>query len=225
MMNRSSNHSWTLPFAALLALACAEKSKKDEAPAQANKEPAAATSKPAAPPAEKAPETPLPGKVVISTSMGEITAELYGDKAPATVRNFAEYVNSKHYEGTIFNRVIDGFMIQGGGFDESMTQKPAPKTVRNEADNGLKNEIYTLAMARTSDPHSAGAQFFINVKNNDFLNHSSKTPQGWGYTVFGKVIAGQDVVDKIAKVPTGAKGPFPTDVPQTTVSIKSMKVE
>jgi peptidyl-prolyl cis-trans isomerase A (cyclophilin A)/peptidyl-prolyl cis-trans isomerase B (cyclophilin B) len=225
MMNRSSKHYWTLPLAAFLAVACAEKAKKDEAPAQSPKEPAAAATKPAEAPAEKAPDAAMPKSVVITTSMGDITVELYGDKAPATVKNFVEYVNSKHYEGTIFHRVIDGFMIQGGGFDESLTQKPTRSPVRNEADNGLKNEIYTLAMARTSDPHSASAQFFINVKNNEFLNHSSKTPQGWGYTVFGKVTAGQDVVDQIAKVPTGGKGQFPTDVPKTTVSIKSMRTE
>lgn len=236
MKKPSSMTYWTLPLAALLFAGCAEKNKKDEKPppAATKAEPAPAAAQPAAgAPATGEPAAPaggteaaaaaLPGKVLISTSMGDITAELYADKAPATVRNFIEYVNAGHYEGTIFHRVIDNFMIQGGGFDEALNQKPAPRTVRNEADNGLKNETYTLAMARTNDPHSASAQFFINVKNNDFLNHTGKNPQGWGYTVFGKVVAGQDVVDKIAKVKTGAKGRFPTDVPQTTVTISSIK--
>jgi peptidyl-prolyl cis-trans isomerase B (cyclophilin B) len=161
--------------------------------------------------------------VKIETSMGEIEVELYEDKAPKSVANFLAYVKEGHYDGTIFHRVINGFMIQGGGFTPDMKQKPTKNPVENEADNGLKNEAYTLAMARTQDPHSATAQFFINVKNNDFLNHTSKTPQGWGYTVFGKVVKGQGVVNKIKGVPTGSKGMF-DDVPKDDVTIVKAEV-
>jgi peptidyl-prolyl cis-trans isomerase B (cyclophilin B) len=150
--------------------------------------------------------------------MGEIVLELDEDKAPKTVANFISYVADGHYDGTIFHRVIDGFMIQGGGFTADMEQKSAQSPVENEAGNGLKNESYSVAMARTQDPHSATAQFFINVKNNDFLNHTSKTEKGWGYAVFGKVVKGHDVVNKIKAVPTGRKGVF-DDVPQTPVTI------
>jgi len=142
-------------------------------------------------------------KVKLTTSMGAITLELDKEKAPVSVENFAKYVDSGHYNGTIFHRVIDGFMIQGGGFDKDMRQKPTNPPIRNEADNGLKNQKYTVAMARTQVPDSATAQFFINVKDNDFLNHTGKNPQGWGYAVFGKVVEGKDVVDKIKSVPTG----------------------
>jgi cyclophilin family peptidyl-prolyl cis-trans isomerase len=144
-----------------------------------------------------------PMKVKLTTSMGAITLELDKEKAPVSVENFAKYVDSGHYNGTIFHRVIDGFMIQGGGFDKDMRQKPTNPPIRNEADNGLKNQKYTVAMARTQVPDSATAQFFINVKDNDFLNHTGKNPQGWGYAVFGKVVEGKDVVDKIKSVPTG----------------------
>ncbi len=161
--------------------------------------------------------------VKLTTSMGEITLELYPDKAPETVANFLEYVKSGHYDGTIFHRVINGFMIQGGGFTADMTQKPTNKPIKNEADNGLKNESYTVAMARTQDPNSASAQFFINVKNNDFLNHTAKNLQGWGYAVFGKVVSGQGVVNKIKAVPTGRKGMF-DDVPATPVVIEKAEV-
>ena len=154
---------------------------------------------------------------------GVVTLELDEQKAPKTVANFLDYVKKGHYDGTIFHRVIDGFMIQGGGFAPGMSQKPTGAQVENEAHNGLKNNKYTVAMARTSDPHSASAQFFINVADNDFLNHKSPTPQGWGYAVFGKVVAGQDVVDKIKGVPTGNRGGH-GDVPQTDLVIEKAVV-
>ena len=156
--------------------------------------------------------------VKLETSMGEIVLELFEDKAPKTTANFLEYVRSGHYDGTIFHRVIDGFMIQGGGMTSDMTQKPTNDPIENEADNGLKNEAYTLAMARTNDPHSATAQFFINVKNNVFLDHSGKNIQGWGYAVFGKVAKGHGVVNKIKKVSTGNKAGH-SDVPTTPIEI------
>ncbi|MDZ7832521.1 MAG: peptidylprolyl isomerase [Desulfobacterales bacterium] len=161
--------------------------------------------------------------VKLDTSMGEIEIALFADKAPKTVDNFLQYVNSGHYDGTLFHRVIDGFMVQGGGMTEDMTQKPTQSPIENEADNGLTNEAYTLAMARTADPHSATAQFFINVKNNTFLNHKDKSPQGWGYTVFGKVVKGIPVVNKIKAVPTGKKG-MHDDVPLTPVVINKATV-
>ena len=144
--------------------------------------------------------------VKLETDMGDILIELDTEKAPQTAANFVEYVNAGHYDGTIFHRVIDGFMIQGGGMDADMQERDTNDPIENEADNGLANDAYTLAMARTMDPHSATAQFFINVKNNDFLNHTAKTPQGWGYAVFGKVVKGQGVVNKIKGVETGRKG-------------------
>lgn len=156
--------------------------------------------------------------VKLQTSMGDITLELDAKKAPVTVENFVNYVKSGHYDGTIFHRVMDNFMIQGGGFTDKMLQKPTKATIKNEADNGLKNLKYTIAMARTSDPHSASAQFFINVVDNDFLNFSSPTNSGWGYAVFGKVTAGTDVVDKIKKVKTGNNG-FHQNVPVEPVTI------
>ncbi|MDR3392374.1 MAG: peptidylprolyl isomerase [Sulfuriferula sp.] len=161
--------------------------------------------------------------VLLNTNKGDITIELDAEKAPKSVANFLEYVKSGHYDGTIFHRVIDGFMIQGGGFDADMKQKPTKDPIQNEANNGLKNETYTLAMARTNDPHSATAQFFINVGNNDFLNHVNPMPQGWGYAVFGKVTAGSEVVDEIRKVKTGSKG-FHQDVPVEPVVINTAVV-
>jgi cyclophilin family peptidyl-prolyl cis-trans isomerase len=149
---------------------------------------------------------PANPRVDLETSQGRIVIELYRDKAPKTVDNFLQYVKSGHYDGTIFHRVIDGFMVQGGGFSADMSQKPTKASIQNEADNGLRNERGTLAMARTQDPNSASAQFFINLTDNEFLNHKGKTAQGWGYAVFGKVVEGMEVVDKIAKVPTGNKG-------------------
>jgi peptidyl-prolyl cis-trans isomerase B (cyclophilin B) len=161
--------------------------------------------------------------VNLHTNHGTITIELDAERAPETVRNFLAYVESGHYANTVFHRVIGGFMVQGGGFEPGMKQKPTQPPVKNEADNGLKNNLYTLAMARTSDPHSASAQFFINVSDNDFLNHSAPTPQGWGYCVFGRVVEGQDVVDKITAVKTGNRGPH-ADVPVEDVVIERSEV-
>ena len=154
---------------------------------------------------------------------GIITLELNEEKAPKSVANFLNYVKKGHYDGTIFHRVISNFMVQGGGFQPGMTQKPSDAPIDNEANNGLKNDIYTVAMARTSDPHSATAQFFINVADNAFLNHTAISAQGWGYAVFGKVIAGTDVVDKIRAVKTGRKG-FHDDVPKDDVLIQKAVV-
>ena len=156
--------------------------------------------------------------VDLTTSAGTIRIELDDAKAPTTVANFLAYVNSGHYDGTVFHRVIKGFMIQGGGFAVGMDQKPTREPIQNEANNGLKNDKYTLAMARTNAPHSASAQFFINAADNGFLNHSSETAQGWGYAVFGKVVDGTDVVDKIERVATGRKG-MHDDVPREDVVI------
>jgi peptidyl-prolyl cis-trans isomerase B (cyclophilin B) len=161
--------------------------------------------------------------VRLETSMGDIDIALDAEKAPKTVENFLGYVNEGHYDQTIFHRVIDGFMIQGGGMDSQMNEKPTRKPVENEADNGLKNEAYSVAMARTPNPHSATAQFFINVKNNTFLDHSAKTPEGWGYAVFGKVVKGHPVVNKIKAVKTGTRG-MHADVPTEPVVIRTAKV-
>jgi len=150
---------------------------------------------------------------------GVITLELDAEHAPLSVANFLSYVENGHYNQTVFHRVIKDFMIQGGGFEPGMKQKPCAAPIDNEANNGLKNDIYTVAMARTSDPHSATAQFFINTTDNGFLNHSSPTPQGWGYAVFGKVVAGTEVVDAIRAVKTGRKG-FHDDVPVEDVVIE-----
>ena len=162
-------------------------------------------------------------KVEMETSKGKMVIELFPDKAPETVKNFLNYVETKYYDGTIFHRVIPKFMIQGGGFTADMKQKSAGAPIKNEADNGLKNDRGTIAMARTGDPHSATAQFFINSVNNDFLNHTSKTQQGWGYVVFGKVISGMDVIDAISAVKTVTRGGF-RDVPAETIEIISAKV-
>ncbi|WP_168794429.1 peptidylprolyl isomerase [Paraburkholderia aromaticivorans] len=157
--------------------------------------------------------------VELHTNHGVIKLELDAEKAPKSVENFLNYVKAGHYDNTVFHRVIDGFMIQGGGFEPGMKQKPTAEAITNEANNGLKNVNGSVAMARTNDPHSATAQFFINVNDNDFLNHSSPTPQGWGYAVFGKVVEGLDIVDKIKKVKTGSKG-FHQDVPADDVVIE-----
>ncbi|WP_153100658.1 peptidylprolyl isomerase [Paraburkholderia hayleyella] len=157
--------------------------------------------------------------VELHTNHGIIKLELNAEKAPKSVENFLNYVKSGHYNNTVFHRVIDGFMIQGGGFEPGMTQKATGEQIANEANNGLKNVKGSIAMARTNDPHSATAQFFINVSDNDFLNHTSPTPQGWGYAVFGKVVDGLDVVEKIRKVKTGTKG-FHQDVPTDDVIIE-----
>ncbi|MCL1915491.1 MAG: peptidylprolyl isomerase [Desulfovibrionaceae bacterium] len=161
--------------------------------------------------------------VKLETNMGDIIIELNEEKAPGTCANFLQYAREGAYDGTIFHRVINDFMIQGGGFDWNMQEKPSRKSIANEADNGLKNEIYTVAMARTNDPHSATSQFFINVKDNTFLNHRSKTVQGWGYCVFGKVVQGMDVVDKIKAVPTVTRRPH-ENVPSLPVTINKATV-
>lgn len=162
--------------------------------------------------------------VTINTTFGPITLELDAERAPITVANFLKYANDGFYDGTIFHRVINNFMIQGGGFDTEMQQKENGEPIENEADNGLKNDFGTVAMARTMDPHSATAQFFINVKDNDFLNHSGKNMQGWGYTVFGKMVEGADVLEKICAVATSSKGGH-QDVPEESVIIESIVVK
>ena len=162
-------------------------------------------------------------RVELKTNRGVVVLELYPEKAPKTVANFLQYVKDGHFNGTVFHRVIDGFMIQGGGFDKDMRQKPTRAPVPNEAANQLRNDYGTIAMARTSDPHSATAQFFINVKDNDFLNYKEPTQQGYGYTVFGKVVSGMDVVDRIAKSPTGNAG-WHQNVPREPIVIESASV-
>jgi peptidyl-prolyl cis-trans isomerase B (cyclophilin B) len=162
-------------------------------------------------------------KVEMETSKGKFVIELYPEKAPDTVKNFLNYVDTKFYDGTIFHRVIPKFMIQGGGFTADMKRKSAGAPIKNEADNGLKNERGTIAMARTNDPHSATAQFFINTVNNDFLNHKSKTTQGWGYVVFGKIVTGMDVVDAISSVKTVMRGMY-RDVPEEIIDIRNAVV-
>ena len=161
-------------------------------------------------------------EVTLTTNMGEISIVLDAAKAPGTVENFLRYVDEGYYDGTIFHRVIPDFMIQGGGFDKSYNKKPTHDTIKNEADNGLSNDRGTIAMARTNAPHSASAQFFINAKDNHFLNHTGKNSRGWGYTVFGKVIKGMKVVDQIQRMRTGRGGPFPTDVPKKMVIIEKI---
>ena len=162
-------------------------------------------------------------RVRLTTSKGAIILELDRDRAPATTENFLEYVRSGFFDGTIFHRVIPGFMVQGGGFTADMTQKPTRAPIQNEADSGLANERGTVAMARTADPHSATAQFFVNLKDNDFLDHTAKDARGWGYTAFGKVVEGMEVVDAIAGVPTGRRGGH-GDVPVEPVVIESAEV-
>jgi peptidyl-prolyl cis-trans isomerase B (cyclophilin B) len=162
-------------------------------------------------------------RVELTTTSGRIVIELADAEAPKTVENFLTYVQNGHYDGTIFHRVINGFMVQGGGFTAEMAQKPTLAPIQNEADNGLKNTAYTVAMARTGDPHSATAQFFINVSDNDFLNHTSKDMRGWGYAVFGKVVEGQEVVDEMKAVRTGTVRGH-QDVPTQPIVIESAKV-
>ena len=161
--------------------------------------------------------------VILHTNLGDIKLALDTENAPASVANFLQYVRDGHYDNTVFHRVIDGFMIQGGGFEPGMRQKPTRGPVANEATNGLKNKRYSVAMARTSDPHSATAQFFINIADNDFLNHKAPNPQGWGYCVFGKVTAGTEVVDKIKGVKTGNRGGH-QDVPLDDVIIEKAEI-
>jgi cyclophilin family peptidyl-prolyl cis-trans isomerase len=181
---------------------------------------------PKAPPASKAQSTSQATanpKVALDTTKGKIVIELYADKAPKTVKNFLAYVKAGHYNGTIFHRVIPGFMIQGGGFTPDLKEKPTRAPIPNEADNRVLNQRGTVAMARTPDPNSASAQFFINVANNASLNFRSKTPEGWGYAVFGNVVEGMDVVDAIVAVPTTTKGPY-GDVPVEPVVIRKATV-
>jgi cyclophilin family peptidyl-prolyl cis-trans isomerase len=161
--------------------------------------------------------------VLVTTNQGTFQISLDAERAPKTVANFLAYVDAGHYDGTLFHRVIDGFMAQGGGYDPSYEKKPVRAPVENEADNGLKNERGTVAMARTGDPHSATAQFFVNVSDNAFLNHKAKQGSDWGYTVFGKVTDGMDVVDRIKSVKTGAAGPFAKDAPLSPVVIESIR--
>lgn len=174
-------------------------------------------------PNQGTPMTTSADRVRLQTNHGDIVIELDAEKAPQTVENFLSYVKDGFYDGTIFHRVINNFMIQGGGFDADMKQKDTRDPVPNEADNGLKNNQYTVAMARTNDPHSATAQFFINVANNDFLNFTAPTPNGWGYTVFGAVVEGNEVVDKLKTVKTGSKG-FHQDVPVENIIIEHATV-
>ncbi|WP_020485082.1 peptidylprolyl isomerase [Methylomonas sp. MK1] len=162
-------------------------------------------------------------KVKLSTSLGDVVIQLEDEKAPVSAANFLAYVKQGFYSGTIFHRVIPGFMAQGGGFDSSFKQKETNAPIKNEADNGLKNKRGTLAMARTNDPHSATAQFFINYKDNSFLDHTSPSPSGWGYAVFGEVVEGMDVVDAMAKQATGNRGPH-QDVPKTDIVIDKAEV-
>ena len=161
--------------------------------------------------------------VVIETDLGTIELKLDEERAPKSVANFLRYVDEGHYEGTIFHRVIPGFMAQGGGYDASYEKKPVKEPVENEADKTAKNNRGTVAMARTNDPHSATAQFFINVVDNGFLDHTAKSGTGWGYTVFGEVTSGMEIADKIVAVPTGAQGPFAKDAPTKPIVIKSIK--
>jgi peptidyl-prolyl cis-trans isomerase A (cyclophilin A)/peptidyl-prolyl cis-trans isomerase B (cyclophilin B) len=163
-------------------------------------------------------------QVELRTSLGAVVIELFADKAPLTVENFLQYVKDRHYDGTLFHRVIPGFMVQGGGYGPDFTEKPARKPVRNEAGNGLRNEPGTLAMARTAEPHSASAQFFINVADNEFLNFRYPTQEGYGYCVFGKVVKGMDVVDRIVKIRTGPGPAGQRDVPVKPVLIESARI-
>ena len=174
-------------------------------------------------PNEGSPSMTTETRVKLQTNHGDIIIELNAEKAPKTTANFLDYVRDGFYDGTVFHRVINNFMIQGGGFEPGMKQKKTGEPVENEANNGLKNDNYTVAMARTSDPHSATAQFFINVADNDFLNHTAPTTNGWGYTVFGKVVEGTDAVDKIKAVKTGSRG-FHQDVPAEDVIIEKASV-
>lgn len=163
-------------------------------------------------------------QVKLETNLGDIILKLDSARAPATVENFLTYVREGHYDGTIFHRVIPNFMAQGGGYTEDFKHRSTHKAIKNEADNGLKNKRGTIAMARTSDPHSATSQFFINFVDNAFLDYKSSTPQGWGYAVFGEVTEGMDVVDKMAKIPTGSGGPMASDVPKTPIILEKATV-
>ena len=204
----------SLALCAIAPLALADPPAKPAAKPAAVAKPAAATPAPAA-----------ATKVVVHTSQGDIAIQLFADKAPRSVDNFLQYVKDGFYSGTVFHRVIPGFMVQGGGFTKDLQLKRTRAPIHNEANNGLSNLKYTVAMARTSDPHSAAAQFFINLVDNKRLDFTADTNGlTWGYTVFGKVVSGQDVVDKIAATPTGAQGPLPSDVPTTPIVIEKVEV-
>ena len=174
--------------------------------------------------AKEKPKMSKPTQVKLETSLGAIVLELNSTKAPVSTANFLTYVKQGHYDGTIFHRVIPDFMAQGGGFTAALTQKPTNAPIKNEADNGLKNKRGTIAMARTNDPSSATAQFFINYADNAFLDYKSPTPQGWGYAVFGEVVDGINVVDEMAKIPTGPGGQMPSDVPKTPIVIQKATI-
>ncbi len=231
-MKRTSNNIYSMGLALLLATALAAGACSDDSSAKKDKggtvtDGTVADAKvgDSAPKADASSDSAKPTgkKVKLVTSLGDIVLELNAAKAPKTVANFLSYVTSKHYDGTIFHRVMSTFMIQGGGFDTSMTKKSTNTPIQNEADNGLSNLKYTIAMARTSAPHSATAQFFINVVDNPGLDFKSKTTSGWGYAVFGKVVQGMDTVDKIKVVKTTTKGMY-KNVPVTNVEIKSATV-
>lgn len=208
-------------LAPFLFLACSSSSPSEASPPAPDAGPADTEPDGGADEGSDEPETPEPVSVVLETDLGTIEIELDAAKAPKTVENFLTYVDEKAYDGTLFHRVIPGFMIQGGGFDSEYNQKKTHAAIRNEADNGLKNTRGTIAMARTSAPHSATNQFFINVADNPALDFTEKSTQGWGYAVFGKVTSGMDVADKIVAVETGAAGPFSQDAPLVQIHIKS----
>ena len=207
---RSLTHRWPALLLGMVMMCAAGLTAHAENATPSSNPPAANTS---------SSKAELAKMIDLHTSKGVITIELDHEHAPATAANFLQYVEDGFYNGVIFHRVIPNFMIQGGGMEPGMKEKKTRAPIKNEADNGLKNVLGSVAMARTSDPHSASAQFFINTKDNDFLDFNSQTPQGWGYAVFGKVIKGQEVVDKIAAVQTGKKGYY-DDVPMETVIIK-----
>ncbi len=218
-MRRTFTRPSAVVLGAMLLIGCQPSRKGIRPSAPENGEPPLAKQQPSNLESTSATGSPV---VEMDTSSGRIVIELNPAKAPKTVANFLRYVDERHYDGTIYHRVIPGFMIQGGGFRETMEQKPTRAPIPNEADNGLKNDRGTIAMARTSEPHSAGAQFFINLKDNDFLNFRDQTTSGYGYCVFGKVVEGMDVVDKIAGVKTQRRGPF-DDVPTEIVLIQTVR--
>jgi peptidyl-prolyl cis-trans isomerase B (cyclophilin B) len=222
---------WILGLGMMVALAGCAKQTTPTAPASSQAEPAKKETEPMKtepatapkePNVEETPKPPARPVVIMETSMGTITIELNAEKAPKTVANFLRYADEKFYDGTIFHRVISGFMVQGGGFTPQMRQKATHDEIENEAANGLKNLRGAIAMARTPNPHSASSQFFINHKDNEFLNFTAPTARGYGYCVFGKVLEGMDVVDKIAAVKTGQAGPH-GDVPAETILIRSVR--
>lgn len=222
LLKTHSKRSFSMGVASLFLLISGAACSEGQAPANKQTKMAPASAQVAAPAAEADDANALRPEVLISTSMGDIVVELNAEKAPKTVANFLSYVDSGHYKNTIFHRVISNFMIQGGGFTPEMHKKPANQTVENEADNGLRNDLGTIAMARTNAPHSASAQFFLNTQDNGFLNHTSKSGRGWGYAVFGKVVSGGDIIQKIKMVPTTTRNRM-RDVPMDPVIIHDIK--